>query len=171
MTGTGRNRDRKWYREPMVWLVVSIPASAVIMGVVILSLSISSYDGLVADDYYERGLQINRSLERDDRAAHFSLTGEVVLNPDQGTVGVTLQGNPLFRYPEAVNLRLFHATRSGLDRQFVVSRVGAQRYAGSWPELAPGRWYLQLDAGGWRLTGDLHAPSTQTLVRLESPQG
>ena len=38
-----------WYREPMVWLVLMIPASAVVMGAVMLSLAVSTYDGLVVD--------------------------------------------------------------------------------------------------------------------------
>ena len=51
-----------WYREPLVWMVVAIPAAAVIAGAVMLVLANATWDGLVADDYYERGMQINRSL-------------------------------------------------------------------------------------------------------------
>ena len=43
------NDSKPWYREPMVWLVISIPAAAVIVGLSMLGYSIASYDGLVAD--------------------------------------------------------------------------------------------------------------------------
>ena len=43
-------------------MVVAIPAAAVIAGAVMLVLANATWDGLVADDYYERGMQINKSL-------------------------------------------------------------------------------------------------------------
>ena len=53
----------------MVWMIIMIPFSAVVMGGVMLTLAVSSDDGLVTDDYYRKGLQINRTLERDALAA------------------------------------------------------------------------------------------------------
>ena len=58
-----------WKQEPLVWLLIAIPAAAVIMGIVMLTLAIKSYSGLVIDDYYKHGKQINRVLAR-DRFAH-----------------------------------------------------------------------------------------------------
>ena len=42
-------------------MVLAIPASAVVAGAVILVLANTTWDGLVADDYYQQGMQINRS--------------------------------------------------------------------------------------------------------------
>ena len=39
-----RHKASIWYREPMVWLVILIPFSAVIMGAILLTLSIMTYD-------------------------------------------------------------------------------------------------------------------------------
>ena len=54
------NVDQKssWYRMPLVWMLILIPGSAVIMGVVMIWLAISNEDGLVADDYYKQGKTI-----------------------------------------------------------------------------------------------------------------
>ena len=39
---------RPWYREPMVWLVISIPLAAVIGGLVTLGLAIRGGDTVMA---------------------------------------------------------------------------------------------------------------------------
>ena len=153
-----------WYREPMVWLVLIIPASAVVMGVVMLSLAVSTYDGLVVDDYYKKGLQINRTMERDALAKAHDLASVVRFGEKGGVIEASLDGNASFEPPEIVNLRLFHATRPGLDLHLTLRRVASGRYVASRPDLAPGRWYVQLDAGDWRLKGEVDGtPEAQRL--------
>ena len=71
---------KPWYREPFVWLVILFPASAVIGGMITISLAISSDDGLVVDDYYKRGLEINRTLERDKAAARHGIQATLGFN-------------------------------------------------------------------------------------------
>jgi len=144
-----------WYREPMVWLIISIPASAVLMGAIMLYLAVSTYDGLVTDDYYKKGLHINRSMERDESATTHGLSSIVKLEASGGVVEVVLEGNPEFAAPEILNLRFFHATRPGLDIHLRLRRLAGGRYVASRPELAPGRWHVQLDADDWRLKGEL----------------
>ncbi len=157
-----------WYREPMVWLVIMIPFSAVVMGGVLLTLAVSSDDGLVTDDYYKKGLQINRSLERDALAASYEIAGEIMLGAPGEMVEVSLAGNAQFQAPEIVHLRLFHATRSGLDRDLKLRRVAAGRYVASGPRLEPGAWHVQLDADGWRLKARLSASDVPQRVTLGS---
>lgn len=156
-----------WYREPMMWLVMMIPASSVVMGAVMLGLAVSSYDGLVADDYYKQGLEINRSLARDEMAARHGLAAELAPADAGEELRALLQSDEGFEYPETLHLRLFHATRSGLDRHILLRRTGLRTYAGRRPELEPGHWYVQLDSGGWRLKGELHAPAAGLAMRLE----
>jgi hypothetical protein len=135
-------------------MVIAIPASSVIMGVVMLVLAITTYDGLVTDDYYKQGLQINRLLERDAAAERHGLSSEVLVGASGGVIEVQLKGHPPFEAPEAVDLRLFHATRPGMDRHLVLRRVSAGHYLSRRPDLAPGKWYLQLNADDWRLRGE-----------------
>ncbi len=157
-----------WYREPMVWLVIMIPFSAVIMGGILLTLAVWSDDGLVTDDYYKKGLQINRTLERDALAASYEIAGEIMLGAPGEVVEVSLAGNAQFQAPEIVHLRLFHATRSGLDRDLQLRRVAAGRYVASGPRLEPGAWHVQLDADGWRLKARLSASDVPQRVTLGS---
>lgn len=160
---------RPWYREPLVWMLWAIPGSAVLVGVVMLFVSISTYDGLVVDDYYKRGLEIGQRMDRDRQAAARSLaatvrfdTGEAAsgaqtLQAQEALVDVTSQGWPT---EEATipALTMSHATRGGIDKHLRLRRVGTGRYQADLPRLEPGRWYLSLETGEWRLTGELNTP-------------
>ena len=167
-----QSKSSVWYREPMVWMIIMIPFSAVIMGGVMLTLAVSSDDGLVTDDYYKKGLRINRTLERDALAASYEIAGEIMLGAPGESVEVFLTGNARFQAPEIVHLRLFHTTRSGLDRDLRLRRVATGRYVASGPRLEPGAWQVQLDADGWRLNGRLASsdmPQRLTLGSTGSP--
>ena len=154
----------------MVWMVIMIPFSAVVMGAIMLTLAVSTYDGLVSDDYYKKGLQINRSMERDALAGSYDLTGEVALGAPDEMVEVSLAGNAEFQAPEIVHLRLFHTTRPGLDRHLVMRRVASGRYVASGSRLEPGAWYVQLDADGWRIKTRLIASDGPQRVSLGHAQ-
>ena len=57
-----------WWRFGHVWLVLAGPLVVIVAGFVTLWLAIRSPDPVVAEDYYRRGLNINRTLESGDRA-------------------------------------------------------------------------------------------------------
>lgn len=63
-----------WYRQPWPWFVISLPAAAVVGGIVTAVLAIRNSDEVVATDYYKRGLAINEQLVRRDRATTMGLT-------------------------------------------------------------------------------------------------
>lgn len=146
-------------------MVILIPASAVVMGVVMITLAIVSNDGLVADDYYQRGLEINRSLVRDQRATRLSLRATLSWGPDAGTATITLSGGPQFVAPETLTLRLVNATRAAADRRILMHRAGANRYLGQVRRLPEGRWYAQIEGPDWRLIKELDGRSN-ALVRF-----
>ncbi|MBI5611932.1 MAG: FixH family protein [Gammaproteobacteria bacterium] len=156
-----------WYREPMVWMVILIPLTAVAMGVLILVLAIRSDDGLVVDDYYRQGKQINRVLARDRAAAARGLAGDVELDSARGELRVRLGADAL---PENIEFQLLHATRAGFDKQMVIPRGADGVYRAPLPELAPGRWNLQLSAQDWRLVGSLTAPAERRAAILPAIQ-
>ena len=155
---------RVWYRQPYVWMLVAIPAASVVMGVVMVTLSIVSYDGLVVDDYYKRGLEINRVLDRDRAAQRMGLAGDLRLDAT-GTRLLLDAAAGGFRTPARVGLQLSYATRAGLDREISLSPISAVDYAGPVLRLQPGRWYLQAFADDWRITGTMMVPGSPR-VRL-----
>lgn len=50
----------RWYRHPMVWLVIAPPALAVVAGFTTLWLALSRPDPVLAPDYYRRGLELSQ---------------------------------------------------------------------------------------------------------------
>lgn len=171
MTANTQTSPLAWYRQPLVWMVIAIPLASVIMGIVLLVLAISTYDGLVTDDYYKKGLQINRSMERDAAAERHGLSSEVLVGASGGVIEVRLEGEGAFAAPEAVELSLFHATRPGLDRHLVLRRESGGHYLTRRPELALGRWYLQLNADDWRLRGEFEGGEVARRLLLDSAAG
>jgi hypothetical protein len=158
------NTNRAWYREPLVWLILGFPLTAVIAGFFTLYLAIQSRDGLVVDDYYQKGKEINMSLARDRAAAQHGLRAIVTLETAKQNVVVQLRVTRDQPLPDALSLRWLHATRAGFDRKQILTRSPDGRYRSAFPELAPGHWYVQIEAQDWRLQGSLHIPGE---VRLE----
>lgn len=149
-----------WYRYPIVWLVIAIPALTVPAGLTTVWVAMRGADTVVADDYRVDGLAINRDPVRDGAArgldvhATFTVVG--------GTVQVTL-GESHAPVPEQLVLVLSHATRATEDRELRLSRSGVRTFTTELAPLAAGHWYLELAPPdrAWRLTGEFR----------ESPRG
>lgn len=156
-------REHRWYREPMVWLLIALPLTAVIGSFVSLALAIRSDDGLVVDDYYRQGKLINRVLARDQAAARYGLASEVEVDAERRIARVRLTATQAVNLPAQLRLRLMHATRGGLDRDIEASRTPDGSYQGLLPALAPGHWHAQLEANDWRLVGSFVLPGTARL--------
>ena len=154
---------RPWYREPWVWLLIALPMSAVIGGIITIVIAVSTSDGLVVDDYYRRGKAINRDLARDRMAAQYRLEAHFDFGADGRRVGLSLRA-PDYRPPETLMLAVLHPTRKGLDQRVLLVRTQPGRYTGRLDLLAPGNWYVQLEADDWRLSGKLQAPLNGAVI-------
>jgi hypothetical protein len=62
MTPTPETDTKPWWKYPMVWLIIAGPAAVVIAGLVTLVIAVRMPDPVVAEDYYRRGLNINKTL-------------------------------------------------------------------------------------------------------------
>ena len=140
---------KPWYREPWPWLLMAGPALVVAAAMATLYLALSSDDGVVADDYYKRGLVINRVLEREQRGVALGLRAEVAIAAD-GAVRVEMMGADTVA-PETVLLKVTHATRAGLDRSATLARGGDGAYRGRIAPPPAGRWLVVLEGDTWRL--------------------
>ena len=100
---TSLNPPRPWFREPWVWLLIALPASAVLGGIVTIWLAVSTDDGLVADDYYKRGLEINKKLDRDSAANNYDLVANVQISEGQNLIDVRFDANNEFVTPAKIS--------------------------------------------------------------------
>lgn len=131
--------DSPWYREPWPWILMAGPAAVIVAGAITLWLAVSGSDGLVADDYYRRGLAINQDLKLQRRAEERRIEAQVELRP--GVLRVSLSGAA----PEALFAQLVHATRSGHDQRLRLAPASGGIYEAQLLPLPPGRWRLILE--------------------------
>lgn len=141
---------RPWYREPWPWLLMAGPVAVIIAGGVTAWLAITTSDGLVADDYYKRGLAINSVLKREEAAAKRGIAAEV--HRMERDLVVNLSG----AQPEALFVTLAHATRAGYDVRLRLARGQDGAYRAELPAMPAGRWRVVIDdpRGEWRLAKD-----------------
>ena len=137
-----------WYRQRWPWLLMAGPAIVIVAGFYTAMLALRSDDGLVADDYYKRGLAINQSLDRAAVAAARGLRAAVDID-EHGNVDVRLTGRGA--WPASVRLRLAHPTHAGADRVVDLPMAGEGRYAARLDAFEPGRWRVMLEGDGWKL--------------------
>ncbi len=53
---------KPWWTHGLVWLIIAGPAIVVVAGIATLVLALRTPDPLVAQDYYRKGIEINKTL-------------------------------------------------------------------------------------------------------------
>ena len=144
------NQSGIWYKEPYVWLLILFPLAAVVMGIIMVTLAIRSDDGLVVDDYYKQGLEINMALERDRAADFYGIDTDISVDESGKRITVHLNGNDMFSMPETLHVGFIHRTRSGFDQTIILTRSHDGSYHASMPALVRGNWDILIEDDDWR---------------------
>lgn len=143
-----------WYREPWPWILMAGPAAVIVAGAVTLWLAVSSFDGLVDDDYYKQGLAVNQRVYRDREAWVRGVEVDLSVVNERILVGVLRQktGTP----PPVLRVRLAHPTSRDRDRMLNLALAADGGYRADAGEGLEGRWQVTVDdaEGRWRLVGD-----------------
>ena len=162
-----------WYKYPWPWILMAIPLSAVLFGILMLTMVTQHPDDLVADNYYQDGMAINQSLAMDDKARAMGVSA--VLVTDAGVYDFVVSGAT----DSVIVLQLFHVTDKERDKRLMLYPGAASTdrlvpgivYAGAdnkWAEVfrRPGIWYLQLSGAddNWRLRQRIETPLQQLEV-------
>ena len=138
-------QSKAWYHYPLVWMMFSIPFSAVIMGVVMITLALNTEDGLVADDYYKLGKEINRVISRDKKAAELGLSAIIEFDNSTRVIKVQFDKGALETYPRILPLHILHATRENSDITVSLDHGIGNQYIGHVNQsISEGVWYFKL---------------------------
>ncbi len=62
MQDSADTTPRPWWRYPHVWLVISGPAVVVVASFITIYLAVVGKDPVVDEDYYRKGIEINKTL-------------------------------------------------------------------------------------------------------------
>jgi hypothetical protein len=57
-----------WWKFGHVWLLVAGPAAVIVAGVATLMIALAMPDPVVAEDYYRRGIEINKTRAAAEKA-------------------------------------------------------------------------------------------------------
>lgn len=179
-----------WYRQPWPWFLISLPAIAVIAGLITYFIAARGFDGPVVADYYKQGLAINEELGRSARARELGIEAQILLGGLAAGEQVRIEivaAQPL--PPEAaLRLRLVHPGRRDADRLALLSRVDVAPdnrsavYTGHWQtgvaddRLAarPVSWGVVLETQQWRVDDAFTAGGRGKFVaraRQQQPAG
>lgn len=170
--------SKPWHKHPLVWMMIAIPFSAVIMGVIMIWLALDTDDGLVADDYYKQGLEINRVISRDKKAAELGLSAIIEFDNSAGIIKIQFDKGLLETFPLSLPLQLQHATRENSDITVLLDHGMANQYIGHINHsISEGVWYFELSDKGrsgkggadaeWKLNARSHVRA-KNVIHLKS---
>ena len=155
---------KPWYKEPWPWLLMAGPFIVVVAGIFTAWLAISSADGLVAEDYYKRGLAAGTTIARSERAQALGIVAAVRLMSDRIVVQLKSTSGE-FVTPASIAVTLSHPTRAGLDQSIDLKREGGA-FAAPFRLPTAGHWLVLVedDAKSWRLMGNVVLPASGDVV-------
>ena len=161
-------QSKPWFRHPLVWMMIAIPFSAVVMGVVMIWLAIDTDDGLVADDYYKQGLEINDVISLDRKASELQLNAVIKFDSAGKVINFKFEKGLLESYPDTLQLSFQHATRANSDITVVLNHGINDQYIGYLQQaISEGVWYFEVSDADWKLNARSHVQS-KNIIHLRS---
>ena len=153
--------SQPWYRHRWPWFLIAGPGIVVVASFVTLWLAIKSSDGLVADDYYKKGLAINQTLERGNKAKSLNLSAEAKFSSER----VVIRMHSRDDLPGKIRVTIAHPTRAGFDQIVLLPGVGGV-FQGAVDPLTPGRWQIIItdESNTWRLASEIQLPEQQKIT-------
>lgn len=154
-------RKSTWWSEPMVWLLIALPLSAVIGSGVTVWLAASNADTLVLEEHVKEGFAVRQVADRDRKAAELGAGATIKAAP--GMLTLHLEG----RFPAAPKnliLTLAHPSDPAQDMVLLLAPGDGGDYTATYAAIPAGKRHLELTPGdkAWRITGQWQAPFTES---------
>lgn len=148
--------NKRFWREPMVWLVFGLPLASIVAGVSLVVIAVRSGGADTVSDKVQRVAQVQTAdLGPDSTASQRKLSA--VLRAEDGILEV-LPATGQFERRQPLRLTLGHPSQATADLEVELAPTALGWRAQT--ALDSGHdWILQLQPadGRWRLRGRLHA--------------
>lgn len=165
-----KNTTDHWYKEPWMLLVVGGPVIVVIAGIITFYIAWQGSDKIISKDYYKQGLNIDKDIQRDAKAAKYKM--RAMLELDKATGNISLQLESAAILPSAVTLNISASSSTAvyeLLHKVTLSQMKPGMYGGTLKissnsdNINLALWHIQVEAADWRLTADWHDPMHTSL--------
>jgi uncharacterized protein len=159
---TALEKKSPWWSEPMVWLIIVLPVSAVVASGITVWLAAHNADTLVAQEVVKQGLAVNLATERDRKAAELAVAA--TLSAEPGRMKLHLEGR-FDTLPKSLVLTLAHPSDPAKDMVLLFQPSGAGEYSVDYATIPAGKRLLELAPvdKAWRLAGHWQAPFTGSM--------
>jgi len=148
--------SRPWWKERMVWLIIALPASAVLAGVATVFIAARDPDDLVRSGYVKTGMAVSDVREPQMQARILQINASLVYEKETLVVEINGAG----AQSQMLLLSLVHPTRDELDVQIPMTRRGDGKYQAHVVIKGSGKRHLVLEPPDkrWRIEGEWAAP-------------
>ena len=153
-----------WYRQFWPWFLIALPATAVVGGLFTVWIAFQQDTGLVKDNYYREGLNINAELEKQSIANAANITARLQFLDEDSKILLLLQGDTSL--PEQLQLLLTAPANPDKDRIFSLQTKTPGLYQTKLSEILHGNYYLQLSPSDnrWIIKGQAHLSGNKVIL-------
>jgi hypothetical protein len=157
--------------NPVFWIMLALPAAAVIAGLTTLGIALRSADRPLPAAYHWEGARLDEDFARARAAAAAGIAVTFEARPESHRCVATV--NNVRGDPAALYLQLTHGSSADLDRMLRLPRIGAGSYAGDCADIPDGRWRISVedDAHEWSLRGIAEGRLRRVTLRARNPDG
>ena len=166
MTTTNELTIPPWYKQFWPWFLISFPAAAVIAGIITIVIAINHHDYDVVDDYYKKGLAINRVIDQQELAASLGLVAHAEYDLTTGEVSLRLDSSS-GKNIESLSLAFIHTTRAEHDRHVLLHKDQQGFFKTIIKDIQAGSWNLILEPADkqWRLDAHVDLPAGSWVLK------
>lgn len=154
---------RGFWRQPVAWVLVGLPAAGVIALAATIMLAMRDpVDGSAARTQRIAQIQME-DLAADRMAAEQGIRAHLTANAGSGEFELALLAVDADIAPPVLTLAMRHPVREAQDRRVTLTRAGDRWHGRTDPWPPHQAWNLQLvaDSPAWRIAGRLAADATE----------
>lgn len=145
-----KNREKPWYTNYILWLIILIPVATVIAGLTTLYIAVNATQSPVLEDYYKSGLSPGKNTNAAEQAAALGIEGSIFKKQ------LILIGN--LPHDQEVIIWLRHPTLAKSDIRYTLK----PNHEGIYPlpdemmeKFKEHKWYLEIQPPdeSWEIKG------------------
>ncbi len=162
--------SKPWYKQFWPWFVISLPATAVVGGLITVVIAVNNKPDIVRDDWYKDGFAIQQRKDRTERAKALGIKFDYTLEQDTQKLHLTPVGVDTTATPILV-VSLQHPTLEARDIEATAALMPDGRYSALLQSKPEGLYRAQISApgGDWQINGEIQFSAPTVGGQLSVP--